>query len=71
MPIAGNKESPPNQPLYYKSLKELDTWLPGRLERHYDGILKYSPRSLKPAVDAPAKGKLLASLLSLRLLMTL
>jgi len=71
MPIVGYKESPPNQPLYFKSLKELDAWLPGGLGRHYDGILKYSPRSLKSAaVDAPAKGKLLASLLALRFLMT-
>ena len=59
MPIIGNQEPPPVQPLYFKSLKELDDWLPGRVRGRYDGILKYSPRSLHPAVDAPAKGKLL------------
>jgi hypothetical protein len=62
MPIVGNKEPPPTQPLYFKSLKELDNWLPGRLGRQYDGTLKYPP-SLKAADDAgSAKGKLLASL---------
>jgi len=67
MPIIGNQEPPPIQPLYFKSLKELDGWIPGALERYHDGILKYSPRSLQPAVDAQANGKLLVILPCLRI----
>ena len=44
MPILGDTVPPSAQPLYYKSLTELDKWTPGQAGNRYDGVLKYKPR---------------------------
>ena len=53
MPVLGKADPPPKQPLFYKSLQELDSWSP---DRHYHGIVKYKSRI--PA-EKSNKGRLL------------
>ncbi|KAF8812658.1 glycoside hydrolase family 85 protein [Phlegmacium glaucopus] len=57
MPILGNSEPHPVQPLYFKSLLELDKWTPGQAGNRYDGILKFKPR--KSDSNLENRGKLL------------
>lgn len=54
MPLLGKADPPPQQPLFYKSLQELDEWSPGG---QYDGIIKFKPRT--PAAISMNRGKLL------------
>ncbi|KAJ3508188.1 hypothetical protein NLJ89_g5891 [Agrocybe chaxingu] len=56
MPVRGKTEPNPYQPLYFRSLKELDAWVPGQSAK-YDGILKY--RARKPDLSSATRGKLL------------
>ncbi|KAF8164722.1 glycoside hydrolase family 85 protein [Crassisporium funariophilum] len=44
MPILGTVEATPSQPLYFKSLQELDAWIPGNAGNRYDGIVRYKAR---------------------------
>ena len=60
MPILGDSIPPSAQPLYFKSLLELDKWTPGQASDRYDGILKYTPRGSDPST-VKSRGKLLVS----------
>ena len=60
MPILGSLVPPPVQPLYFKSLLELDKWTPGQAGNRYDGILKFKPRESESS-SKNSKGKLLVS----------
>ncbi|KAF8959452.1 glycoside hydrolase family 85 protein [Flammula alnicola] len=57
MPITGKTDPAPFQPLYFKSLKELDDWSPGTAPKRHEGIVKYIDRG--PSIDSLNKGKLL------------
>jgi mannosyl-glycoprotein endo-beta-N-acetylglucosaminidase len=57
MPILGGLEPPRFQPLYFKSLLELDKWVPGQAGNRYDGVLKFKPR--KSNSNLENRGKLL------------
>lgn len=57
MPILGDSEPPSVQPLYFKSLLELDKWTPGQAGNRYDGILKFKPRESTSTLEN--RGKLL------------
>ncbi|KAH9483196.1 Cytosolic endo-beta-N-acetylglucosaminidase 1 [Psilocybe cubensis] len=57
MPITGKTIPHSRQPLYFKSLKELDNWSAGGASNRYDGIVKYQSR--RPGVESLNRGKLL------------
>ncbi|KAF9040778.1 hypothetical protein BJ165DRAFT_321940 [Panaeolus papilionaceus] len=57
MPLRGSIEPEPAEPLYFKSLEELDDWWPKRKPNQYDNILPYRPRRVD--LNAQGKGKLL------------
>ena len=57
MPILGGSVPPSVQPLYFKSLLELDKWTPGQAGNRYDGVLKFKPRES----SEKSRGKLLVS----------
>ena len=57
MPLLGDSEPPPVQPLYFKSLLELDNWTPGKAGNRYDGVLKFKPRAFDS--NSQNRGKLL------------
>ena len=59
MPILGDSVPPSVQPLYFKSLIELDKWTPGQADR-YDGVLKFKPRGSDSSSEK-SRGKLLVS----------
>ena len=60
MPILGGSVPPSVQPLYFKSLLELDRWTPGQANNRYDGILKFKSRkSNSISHSEKGRGKLL------------
>ena len=63
MPILGASVPPPVQPLYFRSLLELDKWTPGQAGNRYDGILKFKPRGSDSSSEksSTSRGKLLVS----------
>ncbi|PPR04914.1 hypothetical protein CVT24_007158 [Panaeolus cyanescens] len=58
MPLRGSIEPEPSEPLYFKSLKELDDWWFKRKHDQYDNVLPYRARSID--LNAQGKGKLLS-----------
>ena len=63
MPILGGSIPPSVQPLYFKSLLELDKWTPGQAGNRYDGVLKFKPR--ESGSSEGTRGKLLVILQSI------